>query len=82
MTFDFATDNGPPCHACAGTIYTYRVSPIHNPNDLQPAMTAAVSADCVGCRARYPRAFDFTTAVEITAAVLSGMHRRHWHYAA
>ncbi len=37
MAFDFATDNGPACTRCEGTIWTYTLQ------------GARVSAECVSC---------------------------------
>mgnify|MGYP000857444048 CR=1 FL=1 len=70
---DFGTDDGSPCGDCGGTVYRYRAT--------ASGTAFKVSADCVGCGARYPVAFELRRDIRLTAAVLSDAHRRHWEWA-
>lgn len=70
MDFDFATDNGAPCPKCKGTIYTYRTT--------KNGTATKVSANCIGCHARYPVAFELRADISLTPAVVSAAHRARW----
>lgn len=66
---DYGTDNGAPCTKCGGTVWRYGAKVLK---------AVWVSADCIGCGARYPAAFETHRPAVLTAAFLSEQHRRQW----
>lgn len=71
----YYSDNGAPC-CCQTTCVAYNIVEIRP--TASPTATALVATECIGCRMRYPRAFELTLPrhdLEITAAMLSACHR-------